>query len=227
MKTKLQMKLTVFFLLGVILFTFTHCLSNAPMEGDASRKPSSFSNVTPPTSTPSTPEAVINQAQVEIGVKTFEEIYQSFSAITGIPESQTNVLGVYRNVVDSLPTSSDVKGFLPANQVAIAKLASEFCTQLVDTDNGNRMGIWPGAEYNIRLSDFNNTRRMTVVRNMLDAFWGMGVVSDADRASAEDELYDLMIELSVGESTTSSASTRKVMKGACTVSLSSAYVVMY
>lgn len=226
MKTKFQMKLVVFSLLGVMLFTFTHCLSNAPVEGDASRKPSSFSNVTPPTPTPSTPEAVINTAQVEIGVKTFEEIYQTFSAVTGVPENQGNVLGVYRNVVDSLPTSSDVKGFLPANQVAIAKLASEFCTQLVDTNNGNRAGIWPGAEYNQTLANFNVGRRMTIIQNMLDAFWGMDVVSDAERAMAEDELLNLMDLLDDNETNTS-ANTRKVIKGACTVALSSAYVVMY
>lgn len=225
MKTKLQMKLIVFSLLGVILFTFTHCLSNAPMEGDASRKPSSFSNIAPP-ATPKSPEEVINLAQVEVGVKTFEEIYQTFSAVSGVSEANTSVLGVYRNVVDSLPTTSEVKSFLPANQVAIAKLASEFCTQLVDTTNGNRAGIWPGAEYNLTLASFSNTRRMTVIQNMLDAFWGMGIVSDADRATAEDELLDLMGMLEMNEPN-SSASTRKVIKGACTVALSSAYVVMY
>lgn len=226
MKTKFQMKLVVFFLLGVILFTFTHCLSNAPMDGDSSRKPSSITNVAPPP-TPSTPEAIINTAQVEIGVKTFEEIYQTFSAVTGVPENQTNVLGVYRNVSDSLPTSSDVKGFLPSNQVAIAKLASEFCTQLVDTNNGSRMDIWPAAEYNLTLANFGINRRMTVIQNMLDAFWGVGVVSDAERQTAEDELLDLMAQLEVGEAMNSSGSTRKVIKGVCTVSLSSAYVVMY
>jgi hypothetical protein len=225
MKTKLHMKIVVFFLLGVILFTFTHCLSNAPTEGGTSRKPSSFSNFTPPTA-PKSPEEVINMAQVEVGVKTFEEIYQSFSAITGISEGNTSVLGVYRNVVDSLPTTSEVKSFLPSNQVAIAKLASEFCTQLVDTNNGNRMGIWPGAEYNQILGNFNNSRRMIVIQNMLDAFWGMGVVSDADRATAEDELFYLMDLLDDNEPNTAT-STRKVIKGACTVALSSAFVVMY
>lgn len=224
MKTKLQMKLTVFFLLGLILVGFTHCLSNAPMEGDASRKPSSFSNVTPPT--PTSPEEIINQAQVEVGVKTFEEIYQTFSAVTGVPETQSNVLNVYRSVVDSLPTTSDVKGFAPANQVAIAKLAAEFCNRLVDTDDGNRRGIWPGADYNQSLANFNSSRRMTVVRNMLDAFWGIDVVSDMDRDSAELELLGLMDMLDDNEAN-SAASTRKVMKGACTVALSSAYVVMY
>jgi len=225
MKTKFQMKLTVFFLLGVILFTFTHCLSNAPMEGDASRKPSSFSNVTPPPE-PKTPEEVINMAQVEIGVKTFEEIYQSFSAVTGVPESNSSVLNIYRNVADSLPTSSDVKGFLPSNQVAIAKLAAEFCHELVE-GRGDRAGIWPNSDYNVTLANFSSARRMDVIQRMLDAFWGMGVVSDSERDIAEAELFDLMAVLEAGESMTSAGSTRKVMKGACSVALSSAYVVMY
>lgn len=225
------MKLVSVALLGVMLVSFTHCMSNAPMQGvDNASSRRGPSNLPDDNDSGGSEEQVINLAQVEVGVRTHEEILHTFAALTGVPSTHANVVSVYRDVETALPTTSDVKSYLAANQVAVTKLAGEFCRILIDQPSGfvaDRAVIWPTFNFGQNLVTFTNSsaNRLIFIQNMLDAFWGEGVVSPDELSVAEDELNALIDTLAEGEAN-NATSTRKVTKGICTIALSSAYVIM-
>lgn len=237
MKKIYKIKLTVVFLLLTILVSFTHCISNAPIDSGLNLNANSGPTISPPITSN---EQQITEAQVEVGIKNYEEIYHTFVAVTGVPEFDNLVKVDYNLVTASLPTTNDIKSFLPPNQVAILRLASMFCTRLID-NNGSRSQIWPDQEYNLPLNNFGDDKKLIVVQKMLDAFWGPHAGSEIDevaselsgeettyRQSSESQLVTLMNDLKDGLSLTNNAqNTRKLMKSACTAALSSAYVTMH
>lgn len=234
MKNKIFAKAFVVTFLSLMLVTFTHCLSNAPVSGTGAtkRSPSSASsNVvdTPAAPTASRPEQVLNLAQVEVGVKNHEQLLYTYSELTGISAMNNSIKTTYNQVASSLPSSNDVKTFLAPNQVAITRLAAEYCGLLIDNTvvDGiptRRQEIWPAFGFNVTLANFNQSQQIMVLTNMIHAFWGTDILTPEEEDSAIDELMALMNNLAVGESTTSTASTNKIIKGACTSALSSAYV---
>lgn len=225
MNKNIIFKIVIFVLLAVMLGTFTHCISNAPVSGGGSSGSHSNSVLTPPT-----PEEEINQAQVAVGIKDREQLLNSYSVLTGISTMNTNVQGVYSQVEATLPTDNQVKVFLASNQVAVMRLAAEFCTLVVDNDAinavpTNRATIWPGFNFNLTLNSFDTAQRQAIIDGMISAFWGDGMLTQEELAQAEDEFLTLMQDLTAAEPNTA-ASTRKVIKGACTAALASAYVIL-
>ena len=75
----------------------------------------------------------------DIGVKTFDEIDASMSAITGIPRSDTNVSSTFATYKQQLPSVEDINAYLASHQMAVAQLAFSYCNALVtnDVNNGN------------------------------------------------------------------------------------------
>jgi len=70
----------------------------------------------------------------DIGIKTFEEINASISAITGISVADPEVVTVFDGFKQQFPTVEAIDTFLPSHQMAIAQLALASCKELVDAD---------------------------------------------------------------------------------------------
>ncbi|MCP4490858.1 MAG: LamG domain-containing protein [Gammaproteobacteria bacterium] len=70
----------------------------------------------------------------DIGIRTFDEINASISAITGIPVTNTNVDNMFQQYRQQLPSVELIQAFLPSHQMAIAQLALASCSVLVDTN---------------------------------------------------------------------------------------------
>jgi hypothetical protein len=68
----------------------------------------------------------------DIGLRTFEEIHATMSAITGVAMTETNVAATYANIKQQLPTVENIETFLSSHQVAISQLAVEYCNALVE-----------------------------------------------------------------------------------------------
>jgi hypothetical protein len=217
----------------LMLGVFTHCVSESPSNSSSSsRNPSSESSTsTDSTSKPSGVAAVT----VSTGVKNHEQLLHTMAAVTGIPANNTAVLTVYNQVAATLPTTNDVKSLLAPNNVAIVKLAAEFCNQLIEGGSG---GTARTAIYNTAIPDgpgvinFASVTRdqllasnLSFVQRTVDAFWG-GIISESDLLDAEAELTDLLIDLASEEATNNNAAAKKVAKGVCTAVLSSAYVTL-
>lgn len=157
---------------------------------------------------------------IDVGVKNFEQIFLSMAAVTGVNPTTTAVQNVYREIVVQLPADNNLKSFLPANQVAITKLAAEFCEVLVETAT-LRVVVWPTINFGQTPTQvFNATNKTLIVNQAIDRF--MPPMSSQVRVLTVNELTKLFDELLTGENLSSSVTTRKVVKGMCISTLASA-----
>ena len=69
----------------------------------------------------------------DFGVATYERIYHTMSAVTGIPFTNSAVTTVYQSLQQSMPSAPGINAFLASHQTAISQLAAAYCTQLVTT----------------------------------------------------------------------------------------------
>lgn len=82
----------------------------------------------------------------DYGLRTFEEINASLAALTTVSTQEPNVRDTYLRVKQQLPTVENMGGFLAAQQMAIAQLAIEYCSALVD-DPVKRAAYWPTISF--------------------------------------------------------------------------------
>jgi len=215
--------------LGIMLFSFNHCVleqktnkktdtatsdstNAAPTTGDTPVAPPMVPPVViVPAPTPAPPDVgnpggippvVIQAQEIDVGVKNFEQINETMAFLTGVDPTIRDIERIYEELEDQLPGNNNIKSFLAANQVAITKLAAEYCDELVG--NGTLRGqVWTGL-------NFGNSPNQ-ILRN---------------RATSETEMLSLMNDLLVGENLGNRDTTSKVMKGVCTAALASAEVSM-
>ena len=69
-------------------------------------------------------------AASDLAVRTFSEINQSFSQITGVP-IQT-VASTYNTVVQQLPSTENISGFLSSHQMGVTQLSIGYCDALIE-----------------------------------------------------------------------------------------------
>ena len=222
---RLIVKLVSVALLTVLVTVFTQCGMNTDQIGNSYSNNSSAGG---PVLVPNMDEGqIINNTEISEGLKSHEQIFFTMSELTGVPVTNGNVRNVYNQVATSLPTDNDLKVFLPPHQLAITKLAAEFCHVLVE-DNTLRAVIWPNFNFatipNATTGISNPQTRERLIAQLIQAFWG-GVISEVELYAAEDELDLLMIDLLAGETNDATAS-KNVIKGVCTAALSSAHVTL-
>ncbi|HEY8520070.1 MAG TPA: LamG domain-containing protein [Gammaproteobacteria bacterium] len=85
-----------------------------------------------PPATPPRPPLPDRDPMPQVGVRTFDEINATMSAITGVSMLNPAVQGTFNLVRESLPTVDTLEAFLASHQVAIAQLAIEYCNAMVD-----------------------------------------------------------------------------------------------
>lgn len=162
----------------------------------------------------------------DVGIKDFESIYMTFQVLTGIEsQNDSTVRSSYNDLQSQLPTDTSVKNFLTANQIAIIKLASTFCDRLFSSSsyyNGffNNFSVTSSPQ---NVLDTQN-KKLIMVQDFINRFWGQNVQPYSVEETAKIEMINLIDDLLVGESMTSSNTTRLVAKGVCTSMLASAPV---
>lgn len=85
---------------------------------------------TPVTPDPATPPNL--DPVSAIGLRTFEKINATMSALTGVPASNTNVRATYTKLKQQLPSVEAIDTFVSAHVVGISQLAFEYCDRLVE-----------------------------------------------------------------------------------------------
>jgi hypothetical protein len=144
----------------------------------------------PPAPTPAPPVDLPPQA--DVGIRQFEEISASMSAMTTVPTTQTEVKATYELVKQALPQNENVEGFLTAQQVGVAQLAIEYCNALVE-DSSLRSAYFPGVNFAAAANSIFGSAagRDTVFNPLLDRMLGVSVGSQPDRALVRGELDTL------------------------------------
>ncbi|MCO4754212.1 MAG: hypothetical protein KC478_07005 [Bacteriovoracaceae bacterium] len=163
--------------------------------------------------------------QADIGIKNFEQINKTMSALTGVRIDRSNINNVYQDIIAQLPTDNKIDTFLAAHQVAVTKLAAEYCDTVVN-DTTLRANVWSGFNFGATANNaFDSNGTSNFINLTLNSFWGLGV-DLAGRSPAGLELQTLVNELKVGENLGASSTTRKIAKGVCIATLASLNVTM-
>jgi hypothetical protein len=122
-----------------------------------------------------------------IGVRTFDAINATFAAVTTVDPQNIDVNMTFENLRQSLPATFEAKAFLSSHQVAIAQLAFEYCSVLIDGPNApaffNNFDFTqsPAAAY-------GGTSRNQVIDPLIDNIMGIAVMSQPDFVIVQDEL---------------------------------------
>jgi hypothetical protein len=234
MKTnqRLIVKIVSVGLLTIMVGVFTQCGKNTQQIGNSSSNNSNAGGNMNPSMDHG---QMINNTEISEGIKSHEQIFFTMSALTGVDVANGDVRNVYNQVATSLPTDNDLKVFLPPHQLAITKLAAEFCHVLIESST-LRAVVWPTYSRLTRTTDgftltpatnsFSPENREIIINEVLQAFWG-GVITEAELYAAEEEMNQLITDLLEGESQRSSGTTKNVIKGVCTAALSSAHVTLF
>jgi hypothetical protein len=168
----------------------------------------------------------------QIGLKTFDEINATFSAVLGIDWTQyTNVDVTYQELRQSLPAVEDINTFLSSHQVAVAQLAIAYCDALINMDgnpNPIRGQMFPGFNFDAApATAFSAGNRNLYVDPLINYIMGTGLATQPAYADVYSELAtfsaaggrpdNLVDRLLAGGS-----STRAISKGVCAAMIGNA-----
>jgi len=170
----------------------------------------------------------------DIGLRTFEEIATTMSAITTVSRSQAGVKAVYDTVKQQLPTVENLDGFLSAHQMAISQLAIEYCSALVNNQGQTRRSdYFPAFDFN-QAADaaFNSAaQRDQIIMPLVNGIMNTGLTTQPDPAAVISELDDLILILTAcafdpSPSCATISRTEEVVKATCAATLGSAAMLI-
>ncbi len=173
----------------------------------------------------------VSDLEPDVGLRNFAEINASMSKITGVPVTNSNVASTYETVKQQLPTTTSAETFLSSHQMAIAQMAIEYCSEMVDNTT-MRDAFFPGfGNFNVGVSSaFDSTlERDAIIDPLYSNVVGNGLVSQPAYLDMQAEL-DSLIQVLVGNAQsrgqTGSDQTQKIVKATCAAALGSAVVLV-
>jgi hypothetical protein len=155
-------------------------------------------------------------AQPDIGVRTFDQINESMSRITGIPATQAGVRATYLQVKQQLPPVPSIEAFLASHQTGIAQLAIKYCSAMVD-DASARANFYGALNIASAPSLFDTQPgKDQVIDPLLQKVVGANLASQPTDGDIRTELNSLIDKLKGN-----GANTATIAKAACAAALGS------
>ena len=147
--------------------------------------------------------------QETTGIRTFDEINASMSAMTGVPATYGDVPDTFQTIRKQLPTSAELGGFLTAHQIAIAQLSIEYCNAMIEADIANDSDVpvfFSGLNYNTNANTLTDTEwRDLVITPLVDSFVGTGLDLQPSPNAVTCELETLLFDSTAGSAACSAA----------------------
>ncbi len=175
------------------------------------------------------PNQTVNDPTPGYGLRTYEQINNSMSVLTGVDRSAT--LPTFNDLQQQLPSTPNLGSFVSAHQIGVAKLSLEYCDILVESNAlrtnffGNTFQF--GSAVSVAFSD--QAKRDIIISNLVNKMVGTNLSSQPSLAEIQPELDQLIDELTVGcnaPSDCDQARTRTIVKAACAAVLGSAAVLI-
>ncbi|MDX1404854.1 MAG: LamG domain-containing protein [Woeseiaceae bacterium] len=176
-------------------------------------------------------------AAERIGVRTFDEINATMSAVTGVSTEEFFVDSTFQMLRQSMPAVEDPAAFLSSHQVAVAQLAIEYCNALIE-DQGtiSTAAYFPGFDFDETPVNAFDTpaERDALVTPLINNMVGIGITTQPAATDVEDELAyigpdpggterpDNLINRLIAGGT----DTRSIAKGTCAAVLGSAALLV-
>ena len=152
----------------------------------------------------------------------------SFAKLSG--QSRSVAQATFDEITEQLPPAYDVRSFVSSQQVAIAKIALEYCSALVD--GPYRDAFFPGFDFSaVPTAAFATAAERDRIFNPLyDRMVGDGLVMQPTRAevrSALDAMTNQLLAPCATPGACSAQRTTAIVKSACTAVLGSAAVTLH
>jgi Concanavalin A-like lectin/glucanases superfamily len=170
-----------------------------------------------------TAEVGVTQAPVDlpplpdIGMRTFEQLNQTMSRITGVPTTNTGVRTTYLQVQQQLPPVPNIDAFLASHQTGVAQLAIKYCSVMVD-DAAMRAAFFPNLNLALSpASQFAGAGKEVLIAPLLQKAVGLNLASQPADSEFRTELNTLIDRLG----NKPGASSGNVAKAACAAALGS------
>ncbi|MFO0691387.1 MAG: LamG domain-containing protein [Myxococcota bacterium] len=201
-----------------------------------------FQDPVPPP-TPPTPAAEdFGDPEPTFGVRNFARVNASMAALTNVDPMSAEVDATFQELVQQLPAGPDLRSFVSANQVGVAKLGVEYCDALVGGETAGsqtlRNQFFTGAGAfgwnQPPATAFANPANVDLITDpLLDKIVGAGLRGDVGGNPARDQieamLDQLIVDLSAtcgggGQPACDGVYTKNIVKGLCTAVVSSGAV---
>lgn len=179
--------------------------------------------------TPVAPAPTDLAASPDIGLHVYDEINATMASVTGVSAGLAAVNSTYLTVQQQLPTTPNIKGFLPSQEIGMSQLAIQYCSALVDTPS-LAASFFPGLNLNQTPAQaFGSNAGMDLVITPLinSPAVGVGLASQPTDPQVRGELYSLigtLVNCSVSDPTCVQTPTRThtITKAVCAAVLGSA-----
>jgi hypothetical protein len=139
------------------------------------------------------------------------------SSLTGINPNQNLVATSYADLRDSLPPTSDLTSFAAARQIAIQRLAINYCAAIVN--NSANCDNFFGA------CTINANGKAQVATTLYDRLIGDNISNQPDRAGVTTEIVRAIDDLGCAGGC-DGATARTVLQATCAAVLSSGAVTV-
>jgi len=159
----------------------------------------------------------------QIGLKTFDEINESMSRMTGVPTTNSAVSTTYNTVKQQLPTVENIQGFLSSHQMAITQMAIQYCDALV-SNTQLRMDMFPGFDFSAPPNTaFDHGGKSLIIGPLLSHFIGSDLNSQPSDSKIETVVGELIDNLKLcGGNECAIDRTETIVKASCAAVLGSA-----
>ncbi|MGB1262017.1 MAG: LamG domain-containing protein [Cognaticolwellia sp.] len=173
-----------------------------------------------------TPETPANTESPEIGLRNFDEIHASMSQLTGVPQENSKVYGVYQLIQRQLPSITNIETFISAQQMAITQLAIAYCDSAIE-DNTLRSTWFPNINFNaVPNTAYAPAQRAQFITPLLEQLMPLNLASQPVKADVGSELNNLIDRLAVCNSNCDAERTRTIAKASCAAVLASAVTLV-
>jgi len=175
------------------------------------------------------PDLSINDASPEHGVRTYEQINNTMSVLTGVDKVITTA--TFNDLQQQLPSTPNLGSFVSAHQIGISKLSLEYCDALVESDALRTNFFGNVFQFTSPVSGAfsNQAQRDIIISNLVNKMVGTNLGGQPSLVELQPDLDQLITELSSGCNVASDcdqARTRTIVKAACAAVLGSAAVII-
>lgn len=164
------------------------------------------------------------------GTRSFREINQTMSRITGVDSNNQRVSNVYNEIREMLPRDNAIDSFSGPVQVGIVRLASEYCGQMLG-DRQLRKDKLPEIDFSSQSAvALSIDKRPQVATLFIDKFWGQAYRLSTEGQRAVTDLVDIIDqEMSPADQrrTRQSLQLTQILLSLCTTTLASAPLMFF
>ncbi len=161
---------------------------------------------------PAPPPPLPDVEEPDLGVRTFSQVNDTMASLTGVDINDSTVRNAYQELIGALPSTNDLLAFSAAQQVAIQRLATTYCGEVV-SDGAACADLFGSCS-------IDAGGKGQIGQNLFDRFVGADLVTQPAAAGVVAEVVSLIDDLGCSAGC-SGAEAQTVLNASCAAVLAS------